>query len=80
MGLAAIIAAAVGIQYVNDLSKGSVTVKPAIGGGIVLIALSAVEDGIDRRIAYLMAWLILLAVLFNSGNTLGKFLSNVGGK
>jgi len=80
MGIAAIIAAAVGIQYVNDASKGKVSVKPLIGGGIVLLILSAVEDGVDKRLAYVMAWLILLGVLLNRHEAFGKFLANAGGK
>lgn len=80
MGLAAIIGIAVITQYINDMAKGSVSPKPLIGGGLTLIILSAVEDGIDRKLAYVMAWIILLAVLFNGHAALGKFLSNAGQK
>lgn len=79
MGLAAIIAAAVGVQYVNDLSKGSVTPKPLIGGGIVIIILSAVSEGVSKKLAVIMAWIILLSVLLNGSGPLLRFLDNAGG-
>jgi hypothetical protein len=78
MGFAAIIVTAVALQYVNDLAKGSFTPKPLIGGGIVLLMLSGVSEGISPKLANIMAWLILLAVLLNGHSAIGAFFVKAG--
>lgn len=78
MGLIVIIGAAVGIQYIADLQKASFTPKPLIGGGIVLLLLAALADGVSRKAAYIIAWIVLLGVLFNASTPLGDFLKKAG--
>jgi hypothetical protein len=79
MSIIVIIGAAVMIQYLGDLQKGDITIKPLIGGGIVLLLLAALADGVSAKAATYLAWIILLGALFNNATPLGSFLKSQGG-
>ena len=69
MGILALIGIAGMLEEFKDMSSGSFTAKPVIGAGILAIILTAVADGFSKRLAYIIAWLVLLGAVYRAGPT-----------
>ena len=69
MGIIALIGIAGMLEEFKDMSVGSFTAKPIIGAGILAIILTAIADGFSKRLAYIVAWLVLLGAVYRAGPT-----------